>query len=175
MTLKILVFSKSWKKTENHRCGFHQRFCFFSTSGWELHGHVDMFRSVVVLFFRFDSWYPPWIRKPDSASAIDLQEVWQLDLIVLQTLQKLQIRTTHPGLILWLGFVLDNLTNLFGGLSQKKREEGCVPNDHGPFWPTVLRLFASCKLICWSWTWRSFHYLWNENLNFSNDFLKKKS
>lgn len=131
------------------------------------------FRSVVVLFLRFDSWYPPWIRKPDSASAIDLQEVWQLDLIVLQTLQKLQIRTTHPGLILWLGFVLDNLTNLFGGLSQKKREEGCVPNDHGPFWPTVLRLFASCKLICWSWTWRSFHSLWNGNLNFSNDFFLK--
>lgn len=167
------VFSKFWKETENHRCGFHQGFCFFFYIWLGTARKWWSFRSVVVLFLRFDSWYPPWIRKPDSASAIDLQEVWQLDLIVLQILQKLQIRTTHPGLILWLGFVLDNLTNLFGGLSQKKREEGCVPNDHGPFWPTVLRLFASCKLICWSWTWRSFHYLWNENLNFSNDFFFK--
>ena len=172
MTLKFLFFLSLEKKQKTTGVVSTKAFVFFSTSGWELHGHVDMFRSVVVLFFRFDSWYPPWIRKPDSASAIDLQEVWQLDLIVLQILQKLQIRTTHPGFFFILtGFLLDNLTNLFGGLSQKKREEGCVPNDHGPFWPTVLRLFASCKLICWSWTWRSFHYLWNEN--FSNDFFFK--
>ena len=165
------VFSKFWKETENHRCGFHQRFCFFSTSGWELHGHVDMFRSVVVLFFRFDSWYPPWIRKPDSASAIDLQEVWQLDLIVLQILQKLQIRTTHPGLILWLGFCW-TISRIFLVDWAKRREKKVV------FRTTMGRFglqFSGC-LPAANWfvgaeLERSFHYLWNEN--FSNDFFFK--
>ena len=125
MTLKILFFLSFEKKQKTTGVVSTNAFVFFSTSGWELHGHVDMFRSVVVLFFRFDSWYPPGIRKPDSASAIDLQEVWQLDLIVLQILQKLQIRTTHPGLILWLGFCW-TISRIFLVDWAKRREKKVV-------------------------------------------------
>ena len=51
MTLKILFFLSFEKKQKTTGVVSTNAFVFFSTSGWELHGHVDMFRSVVVLFF----------------------------------------------------------------------------------------------------------------------------